>query len=174
MDTYFEMPERELNKPFLMPIEDIFSIEGRGTVVTGRIERGRSKSEMKLKSSVSRIRQRQRSPVLKCSTSSFRKARQATTQVFFFAERRKKTCIAVRSSAKSGSVTPHTDFESEVYILSKDEGGRHTPFFTGYKPQFYIRTTDVTGRSDSSRRKGNGYARRHGHLQGEAHRSGCS
>ncbi len=145
MDSYFPEPVRELDKPFLMPIEDIFSIEGRGTVVTGKIERGTVKVGEEVEIVVSTQRLRRPSLVSKCSTSSSRKVRLATTLVFSSAVLRRTMSIAVRCLLRSGSVTPHTDFEAEVYILSKDEGGRHTPFFSGYKPQFYVRTTDVTG-----------------------------
>ena len=146
LDEYIPSLSARLDKPFLMPIEDIFSIEGRGTVVTGRIERGIVKvgEEVEIVG-IKPTPRRRPSPASKCSTSPCRKARQATTPASSCAAPRKMTCTAARFSAKPGSVKPHTEFEAEVYILNKEEGGRHTPFFSGYKPQFYVRTTDVTG-----------------------------
>jgi elongation factor Tu len=140
------IPTRDLEKPFLMPVEDIFSIEGRGTVVTGRIERGVVKvgEEIECVGLVDTVRNTQLL-VLKCSTNHFRKVKQETTPEFYFEVLRKKTFHRGQVLAKPKSVTPHTEFMAEVYILKKEEGGRHTPFFSGYKPQFYVRTTDVTG-----------------------------
>jgi elongation factor Tu len=145
MDTYFPMPEREFDKPFLMPIEDIFSIEGRGTVVTGRVERGK----VKVGEEVEIVGIKDTTKTTVTGVEMFNKQLDA-------AQAGDNAGILLRGIAKEsvhrgqvlaakGSVNPHTDFEAEVYVLSKDEGGRHTPFFTGYKPQFYIRTTDVTG-----------------------------
>ncbi len=145
MDSYFPDPVRELDKPFLMPIEDIFSIEGRGTVVTGRIERGVVKvgEEAEIVGLV---------PTTKTTITGiemFNKqldSGQAGDNAGILLRGTKKEDVhRGQVLAKPGSVTPHTEFEAEVYVLTKDEGGRHTPFFTGYKPQFYVRTTDVTG-----------------------------
>ncbi len=145
MDTYFPLPERDLDKPFLMPIEDIFSIEGRGTVVTGRVERG----VLKVGDEVEIVGIKDTAKTTVTGVEMFNKQLNQ-------AQAGDNAGILLRGTAKDdvhrgqvlaakGSVTPHTEFEAEVYVLSKDEGGRHTPFFTGYKPQFYIRTTDVTG-----------------------------
>jgi elongation factor Tu len=145
MDTYFDMPDREVTKPFLMPIEDIFSIEGRGTVVTGRIERG----VIKVGEEVEIVGMKPTAKTTVTGIEMFNKQLtegQAGDNAGILLRGTKKEDVhRGQVLAKVGSVTPHTDFESEVYILSKDEGGRHTPFFSGYKPQFYIRTTDVTG-----------------------------
>ena len=145
MDSYFPMPERELDKPFLMPIEDIFSIEGRGTVVTGRVERG----QIKVGSEIEIVGIKDTVKTTVTGVEMFNKSLDA-------AQAGDNAGILIRGVKKEdvhrgqvltaiGAVTPHTDFEAEVYVLSKEEGGRHTPFFGGYKPQFYIRTTDVTG-----------------------------
>jgi len=145
MDDYFPTPERDLDKPFLMPIEDIFSIEGRGTVVTGRVERG----SVKVGEEVEIVGIKDTSLTTVTGVEMFNKqldAAQAGDNAGILLRGAKKDEIhRGQVLAKKGSVTPHTEFEAEVYVLSKDEGGRHTPFFTGYKPQFYIRTTDVTG-----------------------------
>jgi elongation factor Tu len=122
LDTYVPLPEREIDKPFMMPIEDVFSISGRGTVVTGRIERG----TVKVGEEIEIVGFK---PTEKKIVTGVEKADVERGQVL----------------AKPGSIKPHTKFTGEVYILSKEEGGRHTPFFNGYRPQFYIRTTDVTG-----------------------------
>ena len=145
MDSYLPMPTRELDKPFLMPVEDIFSIEGRGTVVTGRIERGVIKvgEEVEIVGLV---------PTTKTTITGIEMFNKQLDQ----GQAGDNAGILLRGTAKdavhrgqvlakTGSVNPHTEFEGEVYILNKDEGGRHTPFFSGYKPQFYVRTTDVTG-----------------------------
>jgi elongation factor Tu len=146
VDDYVPMPERETDRPFLMPVEDVFSISGRGTVVTGRIERGivhvgdeieiiglQEKSEKTTVTGVEMFRklldQGQAGDNVGCLLRGIKKEDVQRGQVL----------------AKPGSVTPHTKFKAEVYILTKEEGGRHTPFFTGYRPQFYFRTTDVTG-----------------------------
>ncbi|MBY0473267.1 elongation factor Tu [Patescibacteria group bacterium] len=145
MDSYFPDPVRETDKPFLMPIEDIFSIEGRGTVVTGRIERGSVKvgEEIEIIGLV---------PTTKTTVTGiemFNKQLESgmagDNAGILLRGTKKEDIHRGQVLAKSGSVTPHTDFEAEIYVLTKDEGGRHTPFFTGYKPQFYVRTTDVTG-----------------------------
>ncbi len=145
LDSYIPIPVRELDKPFLMPVEDIFSIEGRGTVVTGRIERGK----IKIGQEVEVIGLK---PTLKTTVTGiemFNKSLQeglAGDNAGILVRGLKKEDIhRGQVLAATGSVTPHTDFTAEVYVLKKEEGGRHTPFFTGYKPQFYIRTTDVTG-----------------------------
>jgi elongation factor Tu len=145
LDNYMPEPVRELDKPFLMPIEDIFSIEGRGTVVTGRIERGRIKLNEEVE--VVGLRPTQKTTVT--GIEMFQKVLDeglAGENVGLLLRGLKKEDVERgQVVAKPGTVTPHTEFEAEVYVLSKEEGGRHTPFFSGYKPQFYIRTTDVTG-----------------------------
>ncbi len=146
MDEYFDIPEREVDRPFLMPIEDVFSIEGRGTVVTGRIDRGKVhiNDEMELVG----IHEKTAKTVI-TGVEMFRKQLNegmAGDNVGLLLRGTKKEDVERgQVIAAPGSITPHTDFESEVYILSQEEGGRHTPFFSGYRPQFYIRTTDVTG-----------------------------
>ena len=145
LDEYIPVPERELDKPFLMPIEDIFSIEGRGTVVTGRIERGR----VKVGEEIEIIGMKPTAKTTVTGIEMFNKqldeGMAGDNAGILLRGTKKEDVHRGQVLAKSGSVTPHTDFEAEVYILNKDEGGRHTPFFSGYKPQFYIRTTDVTG-----------------------------
>jgi elongation factor Tu len=145
MDTYFDMPERELSKPFLMPIEDIFSIEGRGTVVTGRIERGQVKVGEEVE--IVGIKDTAKTTVtgIEMFNKQLQEGQAGDNAGILLRGTKKEDVHRGQVLAKAGSVTPHTDFEAEVYILGKDEGGRHTPFFSGYKPQFYIRTTDVTG-----------------------------
>ncbi|MEK7546842.1 MAG: elongation factor Tu [Patescibacteria group bacterium] len=145
LDDYIPEPVRELDKPFLMPVEDIFSIEGRGTVVTGRAERGR----IKVNEEVEVIGLKPTQKTVVTGIEMFNKLLDeglAGDNVGILLRGLKKEDVERgQVIAKPGSVTPHTEFEAEVYVLSKEEGGRHTPFFTGYKPQFYIRTTDVTG-----------------------------
>ncbi len=145
LDEYIPEPMREIDKPFLMPIEDIFSIEGRGTVVTGRVERG----ILKLNEEVEIVGLRETQKTVATGIEMFQKQldeAQAGDNVGILLRGIKKEDVERgQVVAKPGSVTPHTEFEAEVYVLSKEEGGRHTPFFAGYKPQFYIRTTDVTG-----------------------------
>ena len=145
MDSYFPDPVREMDKPFLMPIEDIFSIEGRGTVVTGRIERG----SVKVGEEVEIVGLEPTSKTTITGIEMFNKqldSGMAGDNAGILLRGTKKEDIhRGQVLAKAGSVTPHTEFEGEVYILNKEEGGRHTPFFSGYKPQFYVRTTDVTG-----------------------------
>jgi len=145
MDTYFDLPKRETDKPFLMPIEDIFSIEGRGTVVTGRIERG----VVKVGEEVEIVGIKATAKTTVTGIEMFNKQLQEGTAGdnagILLRGTKKEDVHRGQVLAKPASVTPHTDFDAEVYILGKDEGGRHTPFFSGYKPQFYIRTTDVTG-----------------------------
>ncbi len=145
MDSYFDMPARETDKPFLMPIEDIFSIEGRGTVVTGRIERG----EVKVGEEVEIVGIKDTVKTTVTGIEMFNKQLQSgqagDNAGLLLRGTKKEDVHRGQVLAKVGSITPHTDFEAEVYVLNKDEGGRHTPFFSGYKPQFYIGTTDVTG-----------------------------
>jgi elongation factor Tu len=145
MDTYFDMPTRELDKPFLMPIEDIFSIEGRGTVVTGRIERGVVKVGEEVE--IVGIKPTVKTTItgIEMFNKQLSEGQAGDNAGILLRGTKKEDVHRGQVLAKSGSVKPHTDFEAEVYILGKDEGGRHTPFFTGYKPQFYVRTTDVTG-----------------------------
>jgi elongation factor Tu len=145
LDTHIPTPVREVEKPFLMPIEDIFSIEGRGTVVTGRIERG----TVKLNEEVEIVGFKDTSKTVVTGIEMFNKQLKegiaGDNAGLLLRGVAKDDVSRGQVLAKTGSVKPHTDFEAEVYILKKEEGGRHTPFFTGYKPQFYIRTTDVTG-----------------------------
>jgi elongation factor Tu len=145
MDEYFPQPERKIDQPFLLPIEDVFSISGRGTVVTGRVERGIVKSGDELE--IVGLK-----PTLKTTCTGvemFRKlldeGRAGDNVGVLLRGTKREEVERGQVLAKPGSITPHTKFESEVYVLSKEEGGRHTPFFKGYRPQFYFRTTDVTG-----------------------------
>ncbi len=146
MDEYFEVPERELDKPFLMPIEDIFSIEGRGTVVTGRIERGKIKvgEEVEI---VGIKDETEKTTVtgIEMFNKQLEEGLAGDNAGLLLRGMKKEDVHRGQVLAAPGSITPHTEFEAEVYVLSKEEGGRHTPFFSGYKPQFYVRTTDVTG-----------------------------
>ena len=135
-----------MDMPFLMPVEDVFSISGRGTVVTGRVERGIVKVGEEVE--IVGIRDTQktdRSRASKCSASCSTRARLATTSARCCAASKREDVERGQVLAKPGSITPHKKFKAEVYILTKEEGGRHTPFFTNYRPQFYFRTTDVTG-----------------------------
>jgi elongation factor Tu len=145
LDSYIPEPVRAIDKPFLMPVEDVFSISGRGTVVTGRIERGVIKVGDEIE--VVGIRPTQKTTVT--GVEMFRKLLdqgQAGDNAGLLLRGLKRDDVERgQVLAKPGTITPHTDFEAEVYVLSKDEGGRHTPFFKGYRPQFYFRTTDVTG-----------------------------
>jgi len=145
MDSYIPEPERAIDGAFLMPIEDVFSISGRGTVVTGRIERG----IVKVGDEVSIVGIRDTTKTTVTGVEMFRKLLdqgQAGDNVGVLLRGTKRDDVERgQVLAKSGSITPHTKFQAEVYILAKDEGGRHTPFFKGYRPQFYFRTTDVTG-----------------------------
>ncbi len=145
LDTYIPDPKRETDKPFLMPIEDIFSIEGRGTVVTGRIERG----EVKLNDEIEIVGIRPTAKTVVTGIEMFNKqldSGMAGDNAGILLRGTKKDEVERgQVLAKPGSITPHTEFTANVYILTKEEGGRHTPFFKGYKPQFYVRTTDVTG-----------------------------
>ncbi|OGE78269.1 MAG: translation elongation factor Tu [Candidatus Doudnabacteria bacterium RIFCSPHIGHO2_01_FULL_46_14] len=145
MDTYFPEPTRDTDKPFLMPIEDIFSIEGRGTVVTGRIERGMIKLNDEVE--IIGLKDTQKTVVtgIEMFNKSLDEGRAGDNAGILIRGTKKEDVERGQVLAKPGSITPHTEFEAEVYILTKEEGGRHTAFFSGYKPQFYIRTTDVTG-----------------------------
>lgn len=145
LDEYVPMPERETDKPFLMPIEDIFSIEGRGTVVTGRIERGIVKVGEEIE--IVGIKDTQKTTVtgVEMFNKQLQEGQAGDNAGILLRGVKKEDITRGQVLAAPGTVTPHTEFEAEVYILNKDEGGRHTPFFSGYKPQFYIRTTDVTG-----------------------------
>ncbi|MDJ1141597.1 elongation factor Tu, partial [Marinicella marina] len=145
MDAYIPTPERETDKPFLMPIEDIFSISGRGTVVTGRIETG----VVNVGEEIEIVGIRDTTTTTCTGVEMFRKlldSGEAGDNVGVLLRGTKRDEVERgQVLAKPGTITPHTKFEAEVYVLSKDEGGRHTPFFKGYRPQFYFRTTDVTG-----------------------------
>ena len=145
LDGYIEEPVRDVDQPFLMPIEDVFSIEGRGTVVTGRIERGR----IKVGQEVEIVGLKDTVKTTITGVEMFRKildSGQAGDNVGCLLRGTKREDVERgQVLAAPGSITPHTDFTAEVYVLSKEEGGRHTPFFKGYRPQFYFRTTDVTG-----------------------------
>ena len=145
LDEYIPDPVRETDKPFLMPVEDIFSIEGRGTVVTGRAERG----ILKVNEEIEIIGLKPTTKTVVTGIEMFNKlldeARAGDNVGILLRGLKKEDVERGQVVAKPGSVTPHTEFEAEVYVLTKEEGGRHTPFFKGYKPQFYMRTTDVTG-----------------------------
>lgn len=145
VDIYIPTPERDSDKPFMMPVEDVFSITGRGTVATGRVERG----QIKVGEEVEIIGLHDTSKTTVTGVEMFRK-------LLDYAEAGDNIGALLRGVAREdvqrgqvlaapGSITPHTEFKAEVYVLSKDEGGRHTPFFSNYRPQFYFRTTDVTG-----------------------------
>ena len=145
LDTYIPTPVRDTDKPFLMPIEDIFSIEGRGTVVTGRIERGVCKVGEEVE--IVGIKPTSKTTItgIEMFNKQLTEGMAGDNAGILLRGAKKEDLTRGQVIAKTGSVKPHTEFESEVYILKKEEGGRHTPFFTGYKPQFYVRTTDVTG-----------------------------
>ena len=145
MDSYIEEPTRELDKPFLMPIEDVFSIKGRGTVATGRIETGIVKINDEVE--IVGIRDSRKSVVtgIEAFKKNLDQGQAGDNAGLLLRGIERDDIERGQVISKPGTVTPHTEFESEVYILSKEEGGRHTPFFKGYKPQFYFRTTDVTG-----------------------------
>jgi elongation factor Tu len=145
MDKYIPVPKRDIEKPFLMPVEDVFSISGRGTVVTGRIERG----IIKVNDEVEIIGLRPTVKTICTGVEMFRKlldeGRAGDNVGVLLRGTKREEVERGQVLAKPGSITPHTKFECEVYVLTKEEGGRHTPFFKGYRPQFYFRTTDVTG-----------------------------
>ncbi|OGN09175.1 MAG: translation elongation factor Tu [Candidatus Yanofskybacteria bacterium RIFCSPHIGHO2_02_FULL_41_11] len=145
LDEYIPDPVRDIDKPFLMPIEDIFSIEGRGTVVTGRIERGK----VKVNEEIEIVGIKPTSKTVVTGIEMFNKqldeGMAGDNAGILLRGTKKEDIERGQVLAKPGSITPHTEFETEIYVLTKEEGGRHTPFFKGYKPQFYFRTTDVTG-----------------------------
>ena len=145
LDTYIPMPERAIDKPFLMPIEDVFSIAGRGTVVTGRVERG----IVKTSDEVEIVGLKPTVKTVVTGVEMFRKlldeGRAGENVGALLRGTKREDVERGQVLSKPGSIKPHTKFESEIYVLSKEEGGRHTPFFKGYRPQFYFRTTDVTG-----------------------------
>jgi elongation factor Tu len=145
LDTYIPDPVRDIEKPFLLPIEDVFSISGRGTVVTGRVERG----IVKVGDEIEIVGLKDTTKTVCTGVEMFRKlldeGRAGENVGVLLRGTKREDIERGQVLAKPGSITPHTKFEAEVYILSKDEGGRHTPFFKGYRPQFYFRTTDVTG-----------------------------
>ena len=145
LDSYIPIPTRDVDKPFLMPIEDIFSIEGRGTVVTGRIERGILKVGEEVE--IVGIKPTTKTTVtgIEMFNKQLKEGIAGDNAGVLLRGTKKEDVHRGQVLAKIGSVTPHTEFDAEVYVLKKEEGGRHTPFFTGYKPQFYMRTTDVTG-----------------------------
>ena len=145
LDEYVPEPVRDVEKPFLMPVEDVFSIEGRGTVVTGRIERGKIKLGEEVE--IIGLRDTQKTTVtgIEMFNKQLDEGMAGDNAGILLRGVKKEDVERGQVLAKPGSITPHTEFEAEVYILTKEEGGRHTPFFAGYKPQFYIRTTDVTG-----------------------------
>ena len=145
LDSFIPEPVRETDKPFLMPIEDIFTIQGRGTVVTGRIERG----EIKVNEEIEIVGIRETSKTVCTGVEMFRKlldeGRAGENVGILLRGTERDGVERGQVLSKPGSITPHTKFEASVYVLTKEEGGRHTPFFKGYRPQFYVRTTDVTG-----------------------------
>jgi len=145
LDTYIPEPVRVLDKPFLLPVEDVFSISGRGTVVTGRVERG----IVKVGDEIEIVGIKPTTKTTCTGVEMFRKlldeGRAGDNVGVLLRGTKRDEVERGQVLCKPGSITPHTDFESEVYVLSKEEGGRHTPFFKGYRPQFYFRTTDVTG-----------------------------
>jgi elongation factor Tu len=146
VDSYIQMPERPVDRDFLMPLEDVFTISGRGTVVTGRVERGR----VKVGDEIEIVGIRETMKRIVTGVEMFKKlldSGQAGDNIGVLLRGTDRTDVERGMVlAKTGSITPHTKFKAEVYVLSKDEGGRHTPFITGYRPQFFFRTTDVTGR----------------------------
>ena len=145
MDEYFDIPEHDLDKPFLMPIEDVFSIKGRGTVATGRIEQGVVKLNDEVE--IVGIHPTQKSVVtgIEAFHKTLNEGEAGDNAGLLLRGIERDQIERGQVIAKPGSITPHTEFEAQVYILKKEEGGRHTPFSKGYKPQFYFRTTDVTG-----------------------------
>ncbi len=145
LDTYIPIPERDTTKPFLMPVEDIFSIEGRGTVVTGKIERGIVKIGEEIE--IVGVRESQKTTVtgIEMFNKNLKEGMAGDNAGILLRGLKKEDITRGQVLAKPGTVTPHDSFTCEIYVLKKEEGGRHTPFFKGYKPQFYIRTTDVTG-----------------------------
>ncbi len=145
VDDYFPEPQRDVDKPFLMAVEDVFSIEGRGTVATGRIERGIVKAGEEVELVGINPTTKTTAVSIEMFNKSLDEGRAGDNAGILLRGLKKEDVERGQVLAKPGSITPHTEFEAEIYALTKDEGGRHTPFFSGYKPQFYIRTTDVTG-----------------------------
>ena len=146
VDEYFPIPERDIDKPFLMPIEDVFSIEGRGTVVTGRIERGKIKVGEDVEVlGMGRKTQKTAATGVEMFNKTLNEGQAGDNVGILLRGLKREDVQRGQLLAAPGSVNTHTDFKAEVYVLSKEEGGRHTPFITGYKPQFYIKTADVTG-----------------------------
>ena len=145
LDTYIPIPVRDISKPFLMPVEDIFSIEGRGTVVTGKIERGVVKLDEDVE--IVGIKPTQKSTVtgIEMFNKNLKEGMAGDNAGILLRGLKKEDITRGQVLCKPGTTTPHDNFTAEIYVLKKEEGGRHTPFFKGYKPQFYIRTTDVTG-----------------------------
>jgi len=145
LDTWIPEPKRDTDKPFLMPIEDVFSIEGRGTVVTGAIERGTVNMNDEVE--IVGIKDTQKTTVtgIEAFNKELDSGQAGDNAGILLRGTKKEDVERGQVLAAPGSITPHEEFEAEVYVLSKEEGGRHTPFFKGYKPQFYVRTTDVTG-----------------------------
>ena len=148
VDSYFPEPERDIDKPFLMPIEDVFTITGRGTVVTGRVERGM----VKVGEEIEIVGIRPTSKTVCTGVEMFRKlldeGRAGDNIGALLRGTKKEEVERGQVLCKPGSITPHTEFEGQIYVLSKEEGGRHKPFFNNYRPQFYFRTTDITGAVD--------------------------
>jgi len=145
VDAYIPTPVRDVDKPFLMPVEDVFSIEGRGTVATGRVERGKIKVNDKIEIVGLRVTQETVCTGIEMFRKLLDEGVAGDNVGVLLRGTRKEDIERGQVIAKPGSITPHTKFEAKVYVLSKEEGGRHTPFFNGYRPQFYFRTTDVTG-----------------------------
>ena len=145
MDSYFPTPERDIDKPFLLPIEDVFSISGRGTVVTGRVERG----IIKVGEEIEIVGIKETAKTTCTGVEMFRKlldeGRAGDNVGVLLRGTKREEVERGQVLAHVGTIKPHTKFEAEIYVLSKEEGGRHTPFFKGYRPQFYFRTTDITG-----------------------------
>jgi elongation factor Tu len=145
VDNYIPTPERDVEKPFLMPVEDIFTIQGRGTVATGRVERGK----VKVGETVEIVGIRPTTKTVVTGVEMFKKLLDEGTAGdnvgLLLRGLERKDIERGQVISKPGSITPHTKFKAEAYVLTKEEGGRHTPFFNGYRPQFYFRTTDVTG-----------------------------
>ena len=170
--SYIPTPVREMDKPFLMPIEDVFGIKGRGTVVTGRIERG----TVKVGEEIEIVGLKETRKTVVTGVEMFRKLLdegQAGDNVGCLLRGIERDDVERgQVLAKPESITPHTKFQSEVYVLKKEEGGRHTPFFQGYRPQFYIRTMDVTGETRVAGGRGDGDAGRQREPEGEVDRAG--
>ena len=172
IDAFIPLPTREVDKPFLMCIEDVFNIEGRGTVVTGRVERG----VLERMSDVEIVGIKDTRKTVATDIEMFRKLLDKATAGdnvgVLLRGTKKEEVERGMVLAKPGSITPHTNFKAEVYVLSKEEGGRHTPFFTNYRPQFYFRTTDVTGTVTLAQGRGNGHAGRQRLGGNESHLAG--